>query len=151
MGCKDYFFILTLFCLAGCAAYSSGHKQMYQQGYRAGVKEQMRGIAAQFQGGRFPYYHWANPLVQDVRVPAHISNGVFIPAHKELVIIKPGEWAENPAYPIESSKEAYERTTNDMPMDPVDITHLPIGNGASGYAQCTGKNADTESGMGGAK
>ena len=109
---------IMMFCLSGCAHGLSQPKQK-------------RAITSQFQGGSFPYYHWASPIVQEVNVPGHISNGVFIPEHKELVIIKPGEWTQSPAYPILSQEENYERTIQDVGMDVTDITHLPNGKGAS--------------------
>ena len=81
------------------------------------------------QGSNVPNYHWASPIVQEVGIPAHIQNGVFMPQHKELVIIKPGEWAQSPAYPIQSQEEKYEHTVHYLDMDAADITHLPNGNG----------------------
>ena len=147
MDYRCYFILLALICLSGCSTVSADQKQAYEQGYRTGIKEQMRDIAAQFQGGNFPYYHWTSPIVQDVQVPGHISNGVFIPEHKELVIIKPGEWAQSAAYPIGSSKETYERTTHGMDMDVSDITHLPNGRGTSGSDKPSGKSADPAAGV----
>ena len=124
MGYRNYCIVLMMFCLAGCAHVCNLQKQTMAKG-------QAQSAAGQFQGGDFPYYHWASPMVQDVLVPAHIANGVFIPEHKEPVIIKPGEWAQSPATPIASQKETYERTTHDVGMDGIDITPLPYGNGAS--------------------
>ena len=132
MDYKGRFLLLSIFCLAGCSTVSPEQKPTYEQGYRAAIKEQMRGIAAQFQGGNFPYYHWTSPIVQDVHVPAHISNGVFIPEHKELVIIKPGEWALTPGYPINAQDKETQHATHDM--DVADITHLP---------QCVGQGHGT--------
>ena len=124
MGYRNCCIVLMMFCLSGCAHGSSRQKQTMAKGPAGSV-------AGQFQGGDFPYYHWASPIVQDVLVPAHIANGVFIPEHKEPVIIKPGEWAQSPAYPIAFQEETYERTTHDVGMDGIDITPLPHGNGAS--------------------
>ena len=124
MDYKNCGIVFIVLCLAGCAHVSSMPKP-------ATVKEQAGSIAGQFQGGNFPYYHWASPIVQDVLVPAHIANGVFIPGHKEPVIIKPGEWAQSPTAPTQSQEDTYERTTHDVGMDGIDITPLPNGNGAS--------------------
>ncbi|MBI4309623.1 MAG: hypothetical protein HY591_04760 [Candidatus Omnitrophica bacterium] len=132
-------------CLAGCAHVSTSQKQVYARGYRDGVKEQVRAIAGQFQGGNFPYYHWTSPIVQEVRVPGHIANGVFIPEHKEPVIIKPGEWAESPAYPIQSKEESYEHTMQDMAV--IDITHLPNGTSTATDARPEGKDEHPAPGM----
>jgi hypothetical protein len=37
-------------------------------------------------------YVWKPPLVSEVDMPARVVNGVMIPAHKELVIVRPGQW-----------------------------------------------------------
>ncbi len=123
--------LMLLFLFAGCAT-SPSVKHVYEQGYRAGVNEQMEAIAAKFQGGQFPYYQWTAPIVQDVRVPAHIANGVFIPEHNELVLIKPGEWQKSPAYPIAGNekKENQEKKDHEQPIsinysDSADLTVLP--------------------------
>lgn len=123
MGCKYAIFVGLLILLLGCSIPTVSQKKSYTESYRHSVKEHMQAIVSEFQGGNFPYYHWTSPLVQNVRVPGHIANGVFIPAHQELVIIKPGEWAQAPAYPIESQGENHEKTQTDM--DVADITHLP--------------------------
>ena len=31
-------------------------------------------------------------MISDVDMPARVVNGVMIPAHRELVIVKPGYW-----------------------------------------------------------
>ncbi len=100
--------MIVLFFM-GCAHGANQSREVYAHGYQDGVREQVRDIVAQFQGGRFPYYQWAKPMVQEVRVPAHIDQGVFIPEHNELVIIKPGQWATSQGQPIASQvKESYE-------------------------------------------
>ncbi len=123
---------LLLICISGCATTQGSVKQVYEQGYRAGVNEQMEAIAAKFQGGQFPYYQWTAPIVQDVRVPAHIANGVFVPEHNELVLIKPGEWQKSPAYPISGNKvtehqekKDHEQSTSINDSDSADLTVLP--------------------------
>ena len=89
--------------LTGCIIIPGyRNKKVYDQGYQQGMQRQIKQIEGEFQGGDFPYYHWAAPIVQEVRVPAHLANGVMIPEHNELVIIKPGEWVISPAYPIQN-------------------------------------------------
>ncbi len=130
MAFHKYHFLFLIILLGGCTTISPEQKGVYEQGYRAGVGEQMRHIVASFQGGHFPYYHWTRPMVQDVNVPAHVANGVFIPEHKEMVIIQPGEWAVSPAYPINTQpKESYEHQAQNMDVAVSDITHLPGGVG----------------------
>ena len=131
---------MILFC-AGCSTVSPKEKNIYEQGYRAGVQEQMHDIAGQFQGGNFPYYHWTQPMVQEVSIPGHLTNGVFIPEHKELVIIKPGEWALSPAYPIKTQDKEINHAIHDH--DVSDITHLPqcVGQSACAVAGSKGENS----------
>ena len=133
---------LILLC-SGCSTITPQQKSVYEQGYRTGVREQMRQIAADFQGGNFPYYHWTRPMVQDVMVPAHVANGVFVPEHKEMVIIQPGEWAISPSYPINTQpKEKYAEHVQDKDIVVSDITHLPGGTGQSAVADLGPKGGD---------
>ena len=124
-------FLKFLFCaglvlLTGCSTLLNNHKNVYEQGYRQGVQEQIKQVAAQFQGGKFPYYHWTAPIVQDVRIPAHLANGMMIPEHNELVIIKPGQWTTRPAYPIQrQEKNNYENQISYLDLDVANITSLP--------------------------
>jgi hypothetical protein len=39
-------------------------------------------------------YVWKPPLVSEVDMPARVINGVMIPAHRELVILRPGYWVK---------------------------------------------------------
>ena len=126
MVCNKKFIPMILsVCLCGCSTVPAEQRSVYEQGYRAGVKEQMSEIVSKFQGGNFPYYHWAEPIVQEVAIPAHIEHGLFIPEHKELVIIKPGEWAKSPAYPIQTQEiKTHEENSH---TDIADITVMPTG------------------------
>ncbi len=116
-----------LLCFTGCAIgnqQNPGMKEVYEQGYRDASQVQMDSIAARFNGGDFPYFYWNQPVVQDVSVPAHISNGVFIPAHQELVMIKPGEWKKSPAYPIEHQENQHVQQHH-YSNSSTDITSMP--------------------------
>ena len=65
-------------------------KKAYNEGFRAGKKI----IAAEFRTRtelNQPYV-WKPPLISEVDMPARVLNGVMIPAHRELVIVKPGYW-----------------------------------------------------------
>ncbi len=62
----------------------------YNEGFRAGKEI----VAAEFRTRaelNQPYV-WKPPLVSEVDMPARVVNGVMIPAHRELVIVKPGYW-----------------------------------------------------------
>jgi hypothetical protein len=65
-------------------------KRAYDEGFRAGKEI----IAAEFRTRselNQPYV-WQPPMVSEVDMPARVVNGVMIPAHRELVIVKPGYW-----------------------------------------------------------
>ena len=62
----------------------------YNEGFRAGKEI----IAAEFRTRselNQPYV-WKPPLISEVDMPARVVNGVMIPAHRELVIVRPGYW-----------------------------------------------------------
>jgi len=65
-------------------------KKAYDEGFRAGKEI----IAAEFRTRselKQPYV-WKPPLISEVDMPARLVNGVMIPAHRELVIVRPGYW-----------------------------------------------------------
>ncbi len=62
----------------------------YNEGFRAGKEI----IATEFRTRtelNQPYV-WKPPMISEVDMPARMVNGVMIPAHRELVIVKPGNW-----------------------------------------------------------
>lgn len=142
------YLILIMVLLTGCSTTPSHKKDMYEQGFRQGVQEQVRQIAAQFQGGKFPYYHWVAPIVQEVRVPAHLNYGVMIPEHNELVIIKPGEWTMSEGYPIQTQESHNDNTISYMHMDVSNLTPLPksVGEPTENVEQ-RGESQDYPAGM----
>jgi hypothetical protein len=65
-------------------------KKAYDEGFRAGKEI----IASEFRTRselNQPYV-WQPPMVSEVDIPARVVNGVMIPAHRELVIVRPGQW-----------------------------------------------------------
>lgn len=65
-------------------------KRSYDDGFRAGKEI----IAAEFRTRselNQPYV-WQPPMISEVDMPARIVNGMMIPAHRELVIVRPGYW-----------------------------------------------------------
>ena len=65
-------------------------KKAYDEGFRAGKEI----VAAEFRTRtelNQPYV-WKPPLISEVDMPARVVNGVMIPAHRELVIVRPGYW-----------------------------------------------------------
>jgi hypothetical protein len=65
-------------------------KKAYDEGFRAGKEI----IAAEFRirtEFNQPYV-WKPPMISEVDLPARVVNGVMIPAHRELVIVRPGYW-----------------------------------------------------------
>ena len=70
--------------------YCDELKKAYDEGFRAGKEI----IAAEFRTRtelNQPYV-WKPPMISEVDMPARVVNGVMIPAHRELVIVKPGYW-----------------------------------------------------------
>jgi len=62
----------------------------YNEGFRAGKEI----VAAEFRTRtelNQPYV-WKPPMISEIDVPARVVNGVMIPAHRELVIVRPGYW-----------------------------------------------------------
>jgi hypothetical protein len=65
-------------------------KKAYDEGFRAGKEI----IATEFRT-RTEFnqpYVWKPPMISEVDMPARVVNGVMIPAHRELVIVRPGQW-----------------------------------------------------------
>jgi len=65
-------------------------KKAYNEGFRAGKEI----VAAEFRTRtelNQPYV-WKPPLISEVDMPARVVNGFRIPAHRELVIVRPGYW-----------------------------------------------------------
>ena len=95
---------MLLFFLSGCA--TPGFKdKTFEEGYRRGVGENVMDFAQNFHGNDFPYFYWESPIVENVRIPASIENGMFIPEHNEPVVITPGEWRKSFTYPIACGKK----------------------------------------------
>lgn len=65
-------------------------KKAYDEGFRAGKEI----IATEFRTRtelNQPYV-WKPPMISEVDMPARVVNGVMIPSHRELVIVRPGYW-----------------------------------------------------------
>jgi hypothetical protein len=65
-------------------------KKAYDAGFSAGreiIATEFR-IRTEFNQ---PYV-WKPPMISEVDMPARVVNGVMIPAHRELVIVRPGQW-----------------------------------------------------------
>ena len=123
--------ILVLFCLlslAGCSTFPFKDKT-FEEGYRTGVRENVQDFAKNFHGNDFPYFYWESPIVQDVRIPSHIENGMFIPEHNEPVMIEPGEWRKSFTYPIacknNKKKEEANYEASNASLSIRDITVMP--------------------------
>ena len=100
---KRFLVICFILLLAGCSTLGKKDKT-FEEGYRQGAKENISDFAEHFYGNDFPYFYWSSPVIQSVRIPAHIENGVFVPEHNEPVVIEPAEWRNKPSYPINCPK-----------------------------------------------
>lgn len=130
---KKFLAVGLVISLAGCSTLGKSNKSL-EEGYRAGVKQEMAKFTGNFYGNDFPYFYWESPIVQNVRIPAHIENGLFVPEHNEPVVIEPGDWRKSMAYPLHSpgAKEEAKKTEGgrDYAFDYLnlnvrDITVLP--------------------------
>ena len=129
------FSLLFLGCLsfAGCVTTHAQQPQtvkdsIYEEGYRKGISENIGGMVEKLNGNDFPYIGgtWAEPVVQEVRIPAHIEGGVFYPEHNELVIIAPGEWKRNSAFPIKADQKDFTRAEDKViTADVANLTVMP--------------------------
>lgn len=120
--------VLVLLASAGCAGQENltrRERGTYLQGYRAGVSAQLGSVVEGLNGNDFPYLDgsWSAPLVQEVVIPAHIADGVFYPRHAEPVIITPGEWKKNGAFPL--AVPAAQSLTHSGAFMATDITPMP--------------------------
>ena len=104
---KKFLAISFVLLLAGCSTFGKKDKA-FETGYRLGAKENMQDFAGNFYGNDFPYFYWSSPIVQNVQIPAHIENGMFIPEHNEPVMIEPAEWRKKLTYPISCKKHKEE-------------------------------------------
>lgn len=131
---KSFFVLLFVLALAGCCALGSAAKKAgdYEQGYRLGVRENIHDFAQNFCGNDFPYFYWQSPVVQNVRIPSHIENGMFVPEHNEPVVIESGEWRKKFGYPVTDLKNQAQETEGGdhyalkyFDFDARDITVFP--------------------------
>ena len=107
MGCVKWMTAVAVVSIvSGCAGAPVKGASSYEAGYRKGVAENLGNMVETLNGNDFPYIAgtWAEPLVQEVLIPAHVRGGVFYPEHKEMVVITPGEWKKQGAFPLCSGK-----------------------------------------------
>ena len=137
-------FVIVCGALVGCASMKPGHTNdskdsIYEEGYRKGVAENINSMVEKLNGNDFPYLGgtWAEPITQEVRIPAHVQGGIFYPEHNELVIITPGEWKRNNPFPIKADQKDFRKSEDsiDTVTAPVtDITAMPNQFGPKGTA-----------------
>ena len=83
--------LIILLAAHGCATTDD-----YSRGVQDGEKMTIKDIAKEGNMKKSPYaepykYIWESQILQEIIVPAAIRGGVFYPAHKETVIVKPSE------------------------------------------------------------
>jgi hypothetical protein len=150
---KRFLIISFVMLLAGCSTFNWKGKT-FEEGFRLGVRENVEDFAQRFYGNDFPYFYWQSPVVQNVKIPAHIANGVFVPEHIEPVVIEPAKWRKEFSYPINCPKgkkqldkkeggEPY--AFNYLNFSVRDITVLPES------FTCTGPGEKDKDNRGGAK
>jgi hypothetical protein len=85
-----------MIAMAGCASLGMPHRPepglaTIVRAYQEGVRDGAAHLGSEHERDlRTP---WTAPVVQEVWVPARIVDAIFIPAHREWVVIHPAEWA----------------------------------------------------------
>jgi hypothetical protein len=120
---KKFLAISFILFLAGCSTFC-GKAKTFETGYREGVKENIQEFASNFYGNDFPYFYWQSPIVQNVQIPAHIENGMFIPEHNEPVVIDPAKWRTNEGYPINCPKDKENKPIKKEGGEPYAFNYL---------------------------
>lgn len=77
--------------------YQAALEHAYRQGVRDAIRQLTEGL------GRDPRWTWVAPIVQEVWLPPQVVNGVFIPGHREWVMIRPGQWQAQFGLPLGTS------------------------------------------------
>jgi hypothetical protein len=90
--------------------------------YRRGVREALRHLAAGLDGD--PRWTWVAPLAQEVWVPPQIRQGVYIPGHREWVLIEPGQWRLDLGRPRVPSR-APVAVPAPVPPPPTELPRVP--------------------------
>jgi len=146
---KFVVFIIGCSLLVGCASTKvaqirEAKGSIYEEGYRKGVSENINSMIEKLNGNDFPYIGgtWAEPIVQEVRIPAHVHGGVFYPDHNELAIITPGEWKRNNPFPIKADQKDFRKGEDNIDTvnaQVADITPMPGQFGKKGCTTATKK------------
>lgn len=105
---KVMFILTCVLMLAGCAF---DRKTRGHDAYRLEVRNDLQQLNDQMRDVSAGLSRWHPPLVQEVVIPAHVSHGVLVPEHKEIVIIKHGEWM------VERSSSYQRKTDNESDID----------------------------------
>jgi|GEM_PF-2322667 len=124
---KKFFAVSFILLLAGCSTFG-GKNKAFEAGYQVGARENIQEFASNFYGNDFPYFYWQSPIVQNVKIPAHIENGVFIPEHNEPVVIDPSQWRKTEGYPINCPKEKEIKPIKKEGGEPYAFNYLNIAN-----------------------
>jgi hypothetical protein len=88
--------------LVGCAMVSPPSQRgaapaAIAHAYEQGVRDAHAQLAA--ETGADIRATWTASVVQEVWIPAQVVNGVFIPGHREWVVIHPAEWQRSSQIP----------------------------------------------------
>ncbi|MBF0560098.1 MAG: hypothetical protein HQL08_15110 [Nitrospirae bacterium] len=83
--------LIVLLVASGCAS-TDGYSRGLQDGKTMAVKELEKAEYKRISPYAEPYkYIWEPQMLEEIIVPGAIRGGVFYPAHKETVIVKPAE------------------------------------------------------------
>lgn len=117
---KKVFTTLLLLLVTACAS-SNYYSSTLEQPFDSNTANANSGLAS---------LTWKKPIVQLVKVPAMIRNGVYIPEHYEYVIIRPGEYILN-TEPIRDKKIVAEDKVRQLYQIPQHIKVISPSGGDS--------------------
>ncbi|RJP30004.1 MAG: hypothetical protein C4533_00055 [Candidatus Omnitrophota bacterium] len=124
---KKFLIASFILFLAGCSTFG-GKSKSFEAGYREGARENIQEFATNFYGNDFPYFYWQSPIVQNVKIPAHIENGVFVPEHNEPVVIDAAQWRKGEGYPINCPKDKENKPIKKEGGEPYAFNYFNIAN-----------------------
>jgi hypothetical protein len=80
--------------LVGCVALAPSDRSVapaaIARAYQQGVRDAHAQLAAETASD--PRATWVAPEVQEIWIPAQVVRGVFIPGHREWVVVHPADW-----------------------------------------------------------
>lgn len=84
--------VLIAVLLGGCATAQKSQETMIQEAISRALSSHYNAPSG--VGRLYPEPHryvWDNQIIEEIVVPGAIRGGVFYPAHRETIVVKPSE------------------------------------------------------------